>query len=421
VAGKPPAPSRKPEASSLRIAVCLGLWLAACDVTLHPALAQPLPALSPDTAALVTPETLTIQQLDEQIQENQAQLEQTKQRLAEVEDQLADLTGKEQAGLARLASLEEQIGLTRSYLARLNKQMAARSSEIAQVAGQVEQTSAQAESRKQALGRRLVAIYKYGRLSPLSALLSTRTVPEVYRKILYLRWVVRADQRLAAELSRLNIELARQRSRLVAAQTELERLRQEQLDQQAKLNSAITAESALLKKVRSEKETGQALQRQLTESTGRLGNLLADLERRKEEATQAQSSGTQTQFEAAKGSLPWPLRGKVIATFGSKVHPRYKTKTSNLGIDIKAAPSAPIRAVAAGRVAYADQFLGYGNLVIIDHGGGFYTLYANLTEMSAQVGNEVTAGTKVGTASDYLHFEIRKDGKSVNPMDWLQP
>jgi septal ring factor EnvC (AmiA/AmiB activator) len=394
------------------------LWLVAIALGLP--LAQPLPVLSPDTVAPPVPETLSIQQLDDQIEENQAQLEQTKRHLAEVEDQLAELTGREQAGLARLASLEQQIGLTRSYLARLNQQVAARSNEIARVARQMEQTAAQAAARKQALGRRLIAIYKYGRLSPMTATLSTRTVPEVYRRILYLRWVVNADQRLAAELSRLDAELAVQRSRLIAAQAELQRLQREQLDQQAKLNSAIAAESALLKKIRNEKATGQALQKQLTESAGRLANLLADLDRRKE-AAQSQVAGTQTQFEAAKGSLPWPLRGKVIATFGSKVHPRYKTKTSNLGIDIKAAASAPVRAVAAGRVAYADQFLGYGNLVIVDHGGGFYTLYANLTEMSVQVGNEVAPGTKVGTAADYLHFEIRKDGKSVNPMDWLQP
>jgi septal ring factor EnvC (AmiA/AmiB activator) len=379
--------------------------------------AQPLPPLSPDTTAATTPETLSVEQLDQQIQQNEAQLEQTKQRLADIENQLADLAGKEQAGLARLASLEEQIGLTRNYLARLRNQAAARSSEIAQVARQIEQTSAEAASRKEALGRRLIAIHKYGQLNPLTALLSTRSVPEVYRKMLYLRWVVRADQRLAAELSQLNLELAMQRSRLIAAQAELERLRREQLDQQAKLNMAIAAESALLKKVRSEKQTGQALQRQLTESAGRLQNLLADLQRRKEMAL-PQSA---TEFESKRGNLPWPLRGKIIAGFGSQVHPRYKTKTSNLGIDIKAEPSAAVRAVAPGRVAYADQFMGYGNLVIVDHGGGFYTLYSNLTEMSAQVGTEVTAGTQVGVVADYLHFEIRRDGKPVNPIDWLKP
>jgi murein hydrolase activator len=379
--------------------------------------AQPLPPLAPDTSAPATPETLSAQQLDQQIQQNQAQLEQTKQHLAEVENQLAELAGKEQAGLARLGSLEEQIGLTRSYLAKLRNQAAARSSEIAQVARQIEQTSAQAASRKEALGRRLVAIYKYGQLNPLTALLSTRSVPEVYRKMLYLRWVVRADQRLAAELSQMNLDLAAQRARLLAAQTELERLQHEQLDQQAKLSLAIGSESTILKRVRSDKETGQILQQQLTESAGQLQDLLADLQRRKEKAVPQAANA----FETEKGNLPWPLRGKVIATFGSQVHPRYKTKTSNLGIDIKAEPSTAVRTVAAGRVVYADQFMGYGNLVIVDHGGGFYTLYSNLTEMSAQVGAEVTAGTKVGVVADYLHFEIRKDGKAVNPLDWLKP
>ncbi len=394
------------------------VFLIPCSLLLAFALqAQPLPPLDTGLPQPETPETLTVRQLDQQIQQNQAELERTRQRLADIENQLAELTGREQAGLARLGSLQEQINVTRGYLARLRNQAAARTSEIAQVARQIHETATEAEVRKEELGRRLESIYKYGRLNPLTALLSTRSVPEVYRKIIYLRWVVRADQRLAAELKELNRQLDVQRSRLVAARAELERLQREQLDQEAKLNSAKAAESALLKKVRGEKETGRALQRQLAESAGRLQNLLADLQRRKEQARPEAAA----LFETAKGNLPWPLRGKVIATFGSQVHPRYKTKTRNLGIDIKAEPAAPVQAVAAGHVAYADQFIGYGNLLIVDHGGGFYTLYANLSEMTAQIGAEVAAGTRVGAAGDFLHFEIRKDGKPVNPMGWLKP
>ncbi len=392
--------------------------LLLCSLFLISALpAQPLPPLDTGLPRPETPETLTVRQLDQQIQQNQAELERTRQRLTDIENQLAELTGREQAGLARLGSLQEQISLIRSYIARLRNQAAARTSEIARVARQIQQTTTEAENRKEELGGRLQSIYKYGRTNPLTALLSTRSVPEVYRKMIYLRWVVRADQRLAAELKELNVQLASQRSQLVAARAELERLQREQLDQEAKLSPALAAESALLKKVRNDKAAGQALQLQLTESAGRLQNLLADLQRRKEQALPE----ADTQFETAKGSLPWPLRGKVIATFGSQVHPRYKTKTSNLGIDIKAEPAAAIQAVAAGHVAYADQFMGYGNLVIVDHGSGFYTLYGNLSEMMAQVGAEVTTGSRVGTAGDYLHFEIRKDGKAVNPMDWLKP
>jgi len=376
-----------------------------------------LPPADTGLARPETTETLTVRQLDQQIQQNQAELEQTRRRLADIENQLAELTGREQASLARLGSLQEKISLIRSYLVRLRKQAAARTSEIARVARQIQETTTEAGIRKEELGSRLKNIYKYGRTNPLTALLSTRSVPEVYRKMIYLRWVVRADQQLAAELEELNRQLGVQRSQLVAARAELERLEREQLDQEAKLSPAIAAESVLLKKVRSDKAAGQALQRQLTESAGRLQNLLAGLQRRKEQALPE----AETQFAAAKGSLPWPLRGKVIATFGSQVHPRYKTRTSNLGIDIKADPDAGIQAVAAGHVAYADQFMGYGNLVIVDHGSGFYTLYGNLDEMTAQVGADVAAGTRIGTASDYLHFEIRKDGKAVNPLDWLKP
>ena len=390
--------------------VCLLLLL------ITPARAQLLPP--PDTGLVgpATPETLSVRQLDQLIRENQAELEQTRRRLTQIENQLEELSGREKASLAKLASLQEQIGLIRNYLARLRKQAAARSSEIAQVAGQIQETTTKAEIRKAELGRRLRSIYKYGRLNPLTALLSTRSVPEVYRKMTYLRWVVRADQRLAAELRELNLELDLQRSRLVAARLELERLQSEQEAQEAKLSSSIATESALLKRVRSDKDAGQALRQQLSESAGRLQDLLMDLQRRKEQA----QTQTTTEFETAKGSLPWPLRGKIIAGFGSQVHPRYKTRTSNLGIDIQADSAASVQAVAAGRVAYADQFMGYGNLVIVDHGGGFYSLYSNLDEMTARVGSELTAGAKIGTVADYLHFEIRKDGKPVNPLDWLK-
>ena len=363
-------------------------------------------------------ETLDVRQIDAQIQQNQTALEQTRQQLAELENKLADLAGKEQAGLAKVAALEEQISLTRRYLVRLRDQAAARTREVAQVARQVQRTTSEMTTRRQNLGRRLTGIYKYGRLNTLASVLSTRSMPEVYRKMLYLRWIARADRRVATELSELNLQLALQRSRLLAARTELDRLEQEQLAHQASLNSSQAAESALLKKLRSEKAASEEMQRQLSQSAGRLKQLLSDLERRREQAQTP--AGRQSQFAGLQGKLPWPLRGKVIAGFGSLVHPRYKTKTSNLGIDIKAAPGATVQAVAPGRVAYADQFMGYGNLVIVDHGSGFYTLYSNLDEMSVGVGSDVGTGTRVGTAGDYLHFEIRKDGKPVNPVDWLR-
>ncbi|MEO0073055.1 MAG: peptidoglycan DD-metalloendopeptidase family protein [candidate division WOR-3 bacterium] len=109
----------------------------------------------------------------------------------------------------------------------------------------------------------------------------------------------------------------------------------------------------------------------------------------------------------------------MIAKFGSRTHPRYRTRTTNLGMDIQPTAKATVSAVAAGQVVFSDRFLGYGNLAIVDHGDGYYTLYGNLDEISTAVGSGVTPGTTLGTVSDYLHFEIRNQGQPLDPEQWL--
>jgi septal ring factor EnvC (AmiA/AmiB activator) len=262
-----------------------------------------------------------------------------------------------------------------------------------------------------------VGLYKHGRTFELEALLSTRSLPEIYRKMVYMRWIARADRKLVASLDSLKQQQTAQQARLVAARAELQRLQEEQGKQQTDLTLAKAAESSLLKKIRTERVASESLAEQLDSATRRLRALLVDLQRKRELKTPA---GPST-FEKRKGRLPWPLRGTVIASFGSRTHPLYKTKTSNLGIDIKAKPGSQAQAVADGRVSYADQFMGYGNLVILDHSGGYYTLYSNLDEMLVSVGSAVAEGSTVGTAREYLHFEVRKDGRPVDPAAWLAP
>jgi murein hydrolase activator len=359
-------------------------------------------------------DSLQTQQLDAEIVRNQSELEQTRVRLQQVHDQLEQLGAREQVTLAKVNSYEEQITLTQRYVRQLRAQAVARTQEIATVALQTQQTTARIGQRKRDLGRRLVSIYKYGRTFPLEALLSTRSLPEMYRKMVYLRWIARADRKLAGELSTLNARLAGQRQQLVAAHTDLLRLQDEQARQQVVLTSAKTSESTLLRTIRSQRGEREGLAAELEQAAGRLQALITDLERRR---SQSPTSGSE--FQAGRGKLPWPLHGAVISGFGAQTHPKYGTKTSSLGIDIKSAPGTAVKATADGHVAYADQFMGYGNLVIVDHGGGFYTLYSNLSEMSVSVGATIAAGTTVGTANEYLHFEVRKDGKPVDPMAWL--
>jgi septal ring factor EnvC (AmiA/AmiB activator) len=122
-----------------------------------------------------------------------------------------------------------------------------------------------------------------------------------------------------------------------------------------------------------------------------------------------------------RGSLPWPARGPVVRPFGTIVDPKYKTTTRSPGLDILAGPNAPVTAVDSGVVSYADAFMGYGRMVILDHGGRYHSIYSRLEEIKVSVGQAVKRQDTIALSGDTLHFEFRVGGKSVDPLDWLAP
>lgn len=371
-------------------------------------------------SVLLLGSSLVAQSLDLEITQQQRRLEELRGQIEEARRAAVALGSREDASLAKLDNIERQVTLTRRYLAELRSQAAARTSEIATVGQQIRQTDARVAELRTAIGRRLVRIYKYGRVFPLEAMLGTRSLPEVHRRSLYLRWIARADARSADELKALTAQLSAQRTRLLAAHAELERLQAEQRRQETALLTARSTESAVLRSVRTERSAKEALALELEQSGARIQALIAELEQRRAAAAAA-GAGATGEMDALKGKLPWPLKGTVIAGFGSQVHPRYKTRTNNLGIDIKGDSGAAVFAVAPGKVAYADRFLGYGNLVIVDHGDGFYTLYGNLADIDVSVGSAISTAGRVGAIVDYLHFELRSQGRPLDPAAWLRP
>jgi septal ring factor EnvC (AmiA/AmiB activator) len=132
-------------------------------------------------------------------------------------------------------------------------------------------------------------------------------------------------------------------------------------------------------------------------------------------------------FSKNRGRLSWPVTGKVARGFGSEKNPRFGTSTFNSGIDIGASFGTPIKAVARARVDYVNWLEGFGKCAILNHGGGFYTLYAHASEISVPVGKDVAAGEVIGRVGDTgstigtaLHFEIRRGKQALNPLEWLR-
>jgi septal ring factor EnvC (AmiA/AmiB activator) len=128
----------------------------------------------------------------------------------------------------------------------------------------------------------------------------------------------------------------------------------------------------------------------------------------------------------SRGGLPWPLEGPVLTRFGMQRHPQFGTMVFRRGIEIEARDGQAVRAVEGGQVAYADWYKGYGKLMILDHGNGFYTLYGNLSRLDLGKGERVVKGQVIGLTGETgglkgskLYFEIRRNGEAQDPIAWL--
>ena len=125
--------------------------------------------------------------------------------------------------------------------------------------------------------------------------------------------------------------------------------------------------------------------------------------------------------------MAWPVPGRIDARFGRQPSSRFGTMVNRNGIDIGTAAGSPVTAVQAGTVAYADAFAGFGRVVIVDHGGRFYTLYGHLASVDVSKGAAVKAGDEIGTVgmaptgTPSLYFEVRIDGRPADPVQWLKP
>jgi septal ring factor EnvC (AmiA/AmiB activator) len=131
-------------------------------------------------------------------------------------------------------------------------------------------------------------------------------------------------------------------------------------------------------------------------------------------------------FGALRGRLALPTSGMVEVGFGRVVNPRFNTVVEHKGLDIRAPQGAAVRAVAEGKVVWTGWLRGYGNLLILDHGGGYHTLMAHLAGFQHHVGETVKAGEEVARVGDsgslkgpYLYFEVRVRGLAVDPTPWM--
>jgi septal ring factor EnvC (AmiA/AmiB activator) len=191
----------------------------------------------------------------------------------------------------------------------------------------------------------------------------------------------------------------------------------------AAADKAAAAQSALIQQIDQRRDLAAQLMGELQVAQQRLQQRLAGFE---QGGRAGSGSAMALPLRPFRGDLDWPLDGRVLASFGRQLHQRFNTAIVSNGIRIAAPPGAPVRSIHEGTVVFAEPFTGFGNLVIVDHGGQAFTMYGTLSTMTVSAGSHVIRGQNLGAAGaspdgvPSIYFELRVDGKPVDPLQWLK-
>lgn len=329
---------------------------------------------------------------------------------AEVQERL-DLRQAEAAELrANAKALNDEIAALRDDVAELDAQIAETSSRVRSVQARIDATQAEIDAIKDIATRQAVALYKAGSGEALEALLDSSSLSEIDNKIELMGVAAQENTTTLIRYGRLRVTIEEQHRELFALQDELEATRADQVEVLANLDAKHVELAANIAELERRIDKDQARE-----------NILAKQEAELEADILAAQAG---QAVAAKGistsGFIWPLGGAITSYYG----PRWGRM--HTGIDIDGVTGEPIVASKSGRVIVASYYGGYGNAVVVDHGGGVSTLYAHMSSLNVSNGQSVSQGQVVGAVGatgnvtgDHLHFEVRVNGSPQDPMNYL--
>jgi septal ring factor EnvC (AmiA/AmiB activator) len=347
---------------------------------------------------------------------DQQRLERVRERRAALEKELARLRGEEKSLLGEVEKLELELRLRTEELTEIQLTLKKTRAELDATVARVSRLEASLSASRPALAAHARALYKLGEMSYLRLLLSIDRPSDFFRGYRFVSTLARRDNAQVAAFRSDLERLTKEKATLEQRTRESIELRNRLSAARRQLDAQRERKTALLTSLVEKKELNAAYLEELAQAEARLQQLLGGL------------GGEQVAVPmgAFRGALPWPVEGRVLAAFGRRKHPRFDTYTVHNGIEIEAGTDTPVRAVHAGRVVFADRFLGYGLMVVVDHGGKHHSLYAQLQEVSVAVGQEVEAGAVLGTIGEGgpdgpgLYFEMRYQGRAEDPLDWLK-
>ena len=375
-----------------------------------------------------------------ELNEKERALQQAQKRLKEERAKSAEARKREAGILFELETIDRRLNDKRKQVALLDGRIRRTQAEMSDLQHDIARLEGQRSGQEDAMAQRLRAMYRLQvQGGALPVLLSGDDPVAQAVRLRHLTTLATVDARMIQEYRVISEGLADRRSRLEARRGEMSALRTEAEGERAEADREAAKRRALLARVRDERVYHDRMVGELSEATRRLEAFIRDLQQRRRVAKVPPPSSKAPKatpgegtpglgLGAMRGRLEWPASGRVVEEYGTRVNPRFGTKTFRNGIDIDAVEGSNVHVVFPGQVLYTGWFRGYGNLIIVDHGNEYYTLYAHVADMKVAEGDDVRQGQVIGTVGDTgslqgprLYFEVRYQGKPQDPAQWLKP
>lgn len=373
--------------------------------------------------------------IDEQRQRAQQKADRFANKASKLAQKVAVIDGVAERIQVEVNGLTSEMDKLNDNIAKVTRDLTATQQRLNAVMRDLQRILERLDRRTELFTDRAVAAYMAGPTSHLEGLLSSTTFNEVVDRTSYYESALDADSKLVS-----NIELLRNKTRIVRNQVE------EEEEKYASQKLALEADKADLAQVLQERESAlQAQQAVLAEKEALLAN--AETKKRKYEhvvaqldadgnrissilaarAAAASTGGVAGPLPTGGGQLLWPANGPLTSGYGYRTHPIFGDSRMHTGIDIGAPYGATVISSDSGVVAYVGAMSGYGNTIVIDHGGGLATTYNHLSAYGVSSGQSVGRGVPIGNVGctgyctgPHLHFEVRVNGSPVDPMPYLQ-
>ena len=368
------------------------------------------------------------QELDAQIKLQESNYKKLQKQMKDVNLKIFQSRKKEKNVTKQLNNLAKKVVLTQQKTNIVTAKIQKTENSIVVTKNNISDLEQQIIRDKKLLRARLINIYKHSQLADIDLLLSIKNTHDTMENVHLLSKIAKQDQELIASLSSKTKQLTASKHRLERENSNL-KVQHEDLKQQNVQLKADTAEkNKLLVRVQHDKKLYLAELEEMKRAQRELDNTINRLIKQKKalRAKQGVKAEPETKYYTG-GKLNWPCQGRISSQFGTRTHPVLKVTRRHTGLDIAAPKGTPVKPALPGEVLFTGWQRGYGNVIMVDHGGDMITVYGHLSKILVSEGQKVSSTTTIGlvgstgmSTGNHLHFEVRINGKAQNPLNYLK-